>query len=214
MPAPHLEYYPGKIPVVISAPHGGLLEPGIISFRSGGNQKTDLNTREPAAEIAGVLGSPFFLAAGIKRCKVDFNRPPRAAFDDPVAKIFYDSYHSKLKEYIDFCIGEFGRCFLLDVHGFSRVKHGDYHVILGTGCYRTLAGEDTGNLSHTLLTGGWKVLHKYLGYLSGGYIIRKYARPPVRGVQIEVCRDIRMDSGLRCRFACHLASGLRKIVKI
>jgi len=173
-----------------------------------------LCTKELAMEIAEGMSAVFFVAADIKRSKIDFNRPPEEAFIDPGVKKYYQEYHNKLREYVDRCLEQFGRCFLLDVHGFSTRSCGDYHVIFGTGCYSSLAGDVLGQFNRKLIKKGWKVLHKHTGYFSGGYIIRQYAKPPVVGVQMEVCKDIRLDNVVRRRFAVHVAGVLKSILKV
>jgi len=208
----YLAFYPGDMPLVISAPHGGSLEPEYIPFRLTGNPRADLNTQELASEIAGEMGAPFFVAAGIKRSKVDFNRPPEEAINGSPGRNYYDAFHGKLSEYIQLCLDRFGCCFLLDVHGFSTKNYGNHHVIFGTGCYNSLTGNALGQLSRVLINEGWKVLHKHTGYFSGGYIIRQYAGPPVVGLQMEVCKNIRLNSDLRRKFAGYVAEGLKKII--
>jgi hypothetical protein len=76
----YVEYVVGDIPLIISAPHGGTLEPASIPDRTG-NVTTvrDANTEELAREIldrtrARSGGTPHVIIMRLHRIKVDANR--------------------------------------------------------------------------------------------------------------------------------------------
>src|SRR5699024_3733333 len=76
-----IEARAGNVPIVISAPHGGTIEPEDVPDRSceGVTTVRDMNTTELAFEMqqelmAGHDMQPFVIAAHIHRKKIDLNR--------------------------------------------------------------------------------------------------------------------------------------------
>lgn len=75
----YVEYHPGTLPLVISAPHGGTIEPAEIPRRSGGTQVRDLGTDALAFALADALDArlgarPHLVVFHLHRRMVDANR--------------------------------------------------------------------------------------------------------------------------------------------
>src|SRR5690606_18517561 len=75
----YIEYTPGTLPLIISAPHGGGLRPTEIPDRTTGTTVTDLNTEELARAVAAAFEQrtgerPHLLVSRLARIKLDPNR--------------------------------------------------------------------------------------------------------------------------------------------
>lgn len=136
----HMEYHnftyfqTGNLPILISAPHGGVKSIGIRPRIGGINPLTgrhinlfvtvwDDGTLELAKEINNqiyqLLGKkPYFVAADFTRKEIDANRPPEDAYENATAAPVYNQYHEKLREYINEMRNKFGdKTLLIDIHG-------------------------------------------------------------------------------------------------
>lgn len=117
----------GTLPIVISAPHGGMTDVPGVPGRVNVNAERfvtgiDGNTRELAhkifAEIEKQLGGkPYFVVARFKRRNLDANRTAEHSYEVPEAKIYYDAYHSTLAEFCRDVQNKFGTGLFIDVHG-------------------------------------------------------------------------------------------------
>ena len=95
----YIEYIPGELPVVLSAPHGGGLAPPEVPNRQGGTQVTDKNTldltlkvRDALVELTGF--GPHVILAHLERAKMDPNREiQEAAEGNPFAERAWTEYH-------------------------------------------------------------------------------------------------------------------------
>jgi N-formylglutamate amidohydrolase len=127
---PYLTVRLGRLPIIITAPHGGQAWiPEVAERRPGGPFKAvvvrDANTSElafaAAAEIERLLGAPpFVIVAHFTRTQIDANRPPEAAFEAATAaraKSVYDAYHGAVADACEAVRRQFGRGLLIDVHG-------------------------------------------------------------------------------------------------
>lgn len=75
----YIEYTPGTLPLIISAPHGGSLRPAEIPDRTSGTTTTDLNTEELARAVAAAFEQrtgkrPHLVVSRLARVKLDPNR--------------------------------------------------------------------------------------------------------------------------------------------
>ncbi len=97
----YIEYHAGNIPVIISVPHGGYLEPTSIPDRacSGCVTVRDSFTEELAYDINDALpkvfgGHPHIIINKLARVKLDANREiVEAALGDPQAETAWYEYH-------------------------------------------------------------------------------------------------------------------------
>lgn len=126
----------GDLPIILSAPHGGLLEiPGVPVRKGDGMKKgpsgffagRDVNTELLAAAIASALEKrfskkPYFVISEANRKFVDPNRPPEIAVEHPRAREVYDAYRGTLAKFCDDVQKRFGRGLLIDIHGQASAR--------------------------------------------------------------------------------------------
>ena len=141
-----IEFSKGTIPIILSVPHGGVLEVSTIPNREHGIKGIDKNTIEIARELIEIIhkisGSnsetPSFVFSHIARIKVDINRPKSKAFDknSELAGSIYLDYHQKIIDFISYNLKSFNRSILIDIHGFESNKRPqgfrDVDIIIGT----------------------------------------------------------------------------------
>lgn len=122
----YTEYVPGTLPVVLSAPHGGTMEPAEIPPRSGGTQVTDLNTIETATAIrdafVDALGAaPHLVILHLDRAGLDANREiGEAAMGNPFSELAWQEYHDFIEVARSTVESTWGRGLYLDVHGHGH----------------------------------------------------------------------------------------------
>ena len=148
--SPFVSVRKGNMPVVISAPHGGMLDlPGVpprrgVGLPTGPNgfyTGRDPGTEELAAMIAVEVflktgKRPYLVAAKFHRRFVDANRPPDIAYESPKARPTYDAYHDTLAAFCKEVQKKHGRGLLLDVHNQASFPDS---VVRGTRDGKTVA---------------------------------------------------------------------------
>ncbi len=121
----------GELPIIVSAPHGGNLNPPGIPPRSGeGLEKgatgfftgRDTGTEELAQEVAAAIEErfgkrPYLVASRVNRKYLDPNRPADIAFDHPAIQPIYAHYHETLARYTREVTNRFHAGVLIDIHG-------------------------------------------------------------------------------------------------
>lgn len=126
----------GKLPIILSAPHGGDQPiPGVPERKGEGLAKgpsgfftgRDVGTEQLCYEIARAIEArmgrkPYFVAAKFHRKFIDPNRPAEIAYEHPMAKPVYDVYHDTLTQYCRQVQKQHGRGLLLDIHGQVSAK--------------------------------------------------------------------------------------------
>jgi len=123
-----VEYRPGTLPVVLSAPHGGDLEPEVIPDRSGPNivtvrdSRTIETTEAAAAAIESLTGEkPHVIILHLRRTKLDANRAiGEAALGDPNATRAWSEYHALIDSAKARVTAEHGSGLYLDMHGHGH----------------------------------------------------------------------------------------------
>ena len=127
-PSGYIEFIPGDAPVIVSAPHGGLLEPEEIPDRRG---VTDRDTATD--ELARLFVDEFQRATGMRphlvinllhRRKLDANRPAEEAAEGNEAALeAWREFHRYIEEAKAYALERFGWGFYIDLHGHSH-DHG------------------------------------------------------------------------------------------
>jgi N-formylglutamate amidohydrolase len=122
-----LKVWPGMIPIILTAPHGGQQPiPGVSARRGVGVAQfaagRDHNTAELAQKIAekleGRLGAKSFLIIALfDRKYVDANRPSAGAYESDRARPYYDSYHAAVRDACQRVRRVWEGGLLLDIHG-------------------------------------------------------------------------------------------------
>lgn len=130
----YTEYIPGELPLVISAPHGGLLKPESVATRTYGVRDADANTqdlaRRIAAEIKKKTGKQMdLIISHLHRSKLDPNREIKeAAQGNKTAQKVWGEYHAFIEQALKAAVARHGRAFFIDLHGQN---HKEVRVELG-----------------------------------------------------------------------------------
>ena len=124
----YVEFRPGEWPVIVSAPHGGGLEPAEIPDRTSGTTVTDAATDELARALAAALQSrtgrePSLVVCRLKRAKLDVNREiAEGASGNPWAQQAWNEYHGFMDAARALAAGRHGRALVVDLHGHGHPK--------------------------------------------------------------------------------------------
>jgi hypothetical protein len=124
----YVEFTAGTLPLVVSAPHGGTLQPATIPNRSGPNATTvrDANTEVLAEDIANAfaartVGAPHTIIVRLHRIKMDANREiVEAAEGNRTAERTWREYHAFIEAALDQVATAHGRGFYIDLHGHGH----------------------------------------------------------------------------------------------
>jgi len=136
----YVEFRAGDLPVVVSAPHGGSLEPAEIPNRTSGTTATDLDTEDLARRLASALHArtarePSLVVCRLKRTRIDVNRGlAEGAHGHPLAEQAWAEYHGFLDAACALAAGLHGRALLVDLHGHShRIARVEAGYLIGAG---------------------------------------------------------------------------------
>ena len=125
----YVAYFPGNIPLIISAPHGGGLTPSEIPDRTYGTTVTDdftiettMALRRAIFDYIGVF--PHVIVSYLKRTKLDPNRDlDEAAQGNVYAEQAWREYHDFIDQAEDSVTARFGKGFYVDIHGHGHAIH-------------------------------------------------------------------------------------------
>jgi len=177
----YVEYLPGNLPIVISVPHGGYLQPLDIPRRdcSGCVYNRDLYTQELARSIIDDFYSttgcyPHVVINLLHRNRFDANRSIETAADgDPIVEQAWHTYHAFIETAKTQIISDYDRGLFLDLHGhgheIQRVELG-YRIsqselqqtdaqlnsssLIAESGIQTLVGDNLHSLTHAELLRG------------------------------------------------------------
>ncbi len=122
-----VEFVPGDTPVVISASHGGYMEPDEVADRDSGTTVRDAYTKELTYEIGEAFYEltgkrPHLIVNLLARTKLDANRDiDEAAQGDPVAEEAWHEYHDFIDQAERYATTRFDRALYLDIHGHGHL---------------------------------------------------------------------------------------------
>ncbi|MHB1191701.1 MAG: Ig-like domain-containing protein [Longimicrobiales bacterium] len=122
----YVEYIPGELPVILSAPHGGSLTPSEIPDRTSGTTVTDTNARETLLAVREALivrtgKAPHVVIAHLKRTKLDPNREiVEAAAGNVFAENAWNEFHAYLEIASAAVTKTYGSGFYMDLHGHGH----------------------------------------------------------------------------------------------
>jgi hypothetical protein len=124
----YIEYIPGTLPLIISAPHGGALKPEDMRNRTTGKTDKDGNTQELARLISEELfkkhgGKPHLIICRLHRVKLDANREiVEAAQGDPQAERAWHEFQNFIKQAREKVKKDFGSGLYIDLHGQRHLR--------------------------------------------------------------------------------------------
>lgn len=196
-------------------------------------KKGDLHTQEILCGI-----DEYVFTAMNKRCAVvgalfhrrfiDANRSPiEHAYNPscPVAKRVYEGYHSAIERAANAASGSSGRHILhLDLHGMSNALYQN-KIVIGTLNGKTLV--DSNEVWSSSNRGFLWQLHNLVGSMvhppnppplgveteyMGGYTIQRHGGRSTlsNSIQLEFCREFRLDSTLRKKIVCVVGEAIVK----
>ncbi len=122
----YVEYYPGDVALIVTAPHGGDLTPAEIPDRTWGTTVTDSYTKETAIAVRNAVfeatgGYPHIIISNLKRTKLDPNREIlEAAQENQWAEQAWTEYHGFINIASDSVESQYGKGFIVDIHGHSH----------------------------------------------------------------------------------------------
>jgi N-formylglutamate amidohydrolase len=124
----YIEYRAGNLPIIITAPHGGRLEPTTIPDRNCAACTTvmDANTMELAYQIDTAIQQvfgcfPHIVVNQLHRIKLDANREiVEAALGNADAETAWGEWHNFVQNAKNQTKNAFGRGLLIDLHGHGH----------------------------------------------------------------------------------------------
>ncbi len=130
----YIEYNPGTLPIIISAPHGGRLMPNTIPNRTSTACNNDPNfttafdsntqelTRLIELSLANLFGcKPHTIICLLDRDKLDCNRAAaEAACGNNIALQSWNDYHQFIYAAKQAVIAKYGRGIYIDIHGHGH----------------------------------------------------------------------------------------------
>lgn len=146
----YVDYHPGTLPLVITAPHGGYLEPVEIPDRGWGTTVQDRNTKELSLAIREAIFArtgayPHVIISNLHRRKLDPNREVvEAAQGNPDAERAWWEFEIFADESGELVEDAFGQGLHLDIHGHG---HAISRLELGYLLSRTDLAQPDGILS-------------------------------------------------------------------
>lgn len=121
----YIEYRPGELPLIISAPHGGTLTPAEVPDRTTGTFDRDTNTEETVRAIADAFQQrtgkrPHIVISRLRRSKLDPNREiVEAAGGNALAEHAWREWHTFLAA-ARAGVERGGAGFYIDFHGHGH----------------------------------------------------------------------------------------------
>jgi hypothetical protein len=127
-PTGFIEYWPGTLPIILSAPHGGSLAPKELPDRQYGKIMRDEKTIELATAMRDELqkkygAAPALIICRVTRHKLDCNREiVEAAQGDALAEKGWKEYHAFIDEAERDLLKRHPHGLYLDIHGHAHAK--------------------------------------------------------------------------------------------
>jgi hypothetical protein len=122
----YIEYRPGELPIVITAPHGGTMEPDEIPDRTTGVATRDTNTDALAIAISDAFQArtgkrPHIVICRLHRSKLDANREiVEAAQGNRLAQRAWFEFQLFTEAASHVVAGTYGKGFYIDLHGHGH----------------------------------------------------------------------------------------------
>lgn len=122
----YVEYVAGDLPIVLTAPHGGRLQPETLPRRTQGVVTMDTNTQELARALVAELnrqakGQTHLIVSHLHRSRLDPNREIKeAAQGSAGAERAWREFHTAIEEAIAAAVARHGFAFLIDLHGHAH----------------------------------------------------------------------------------------------
>ncbi len=122
----YVEYVAGDLPIVLTAPHGGRLQPDALPKRTQGVVVMDANTQELAQALVAELqrqarGQAHLVLSHLHRSRLDPNREIKeAAQGHAAAELAWREFHAAIEGALAAAVARHGFAFLIDLHGHAH----------------------------------------------------------------------------------------------
>lgn len=122
----YVDYVVGDLPIVITAPHGGTMQPAEIPDRTVGATVRDANTDVLAQDISDAFAvatgrRPHLIVLRLHRLKLDANREIlEAAAGHPLAERTWHEFQSFTEAALQAVEERWGSGFYIDLHGHAH----------------------------------------------------------------------------------------------
>ncbi|HEY6168996.1 MAG TPA: hypothetical protein VI454_13220, partial [Verrucomicrobiae bacterium] len=122
----YIEYTAGNLPIIISAPHGGTLNPAELPDRTYGTFSTDTATDVLARDIRATFSNrfgatPHVIICRLDRQKIDCNREViEGAQSNALTGISWTNFQDFIAAAKQTVSNQFGRGFYIDLHGHGH----------------------------------------------------------------------------------------------
>jgi len=125
----YIKYWPGELPIVLSAPHNGLRKPdeipdrayGVVNECDHGSENLALAVRQALIERFGM--APHLIVCELARAKVDCNREiEEGAQNDATAQKVWREYHALIDEAEEAVLKKWPHGMYLDIHSQGHAK--------------------------------------------------------------------------------------------
>ncbi|KAK4509933.1 54S ribosomal protein L4 mitochondrial [Mucor velutinosus] len=118
----------GNLPLIITAPHGGLLKPESIPNRIGDGSAIlgDMYTKDIALGIEQFIvdhygnGAPYVVVNNISRRKADPNRSLEEGTETEAGEQVWKAYHGRVKDAVESVLQMSLYGLLVDIHGHTH----------------------------------------------------------------------------------------------
>lgn len=193
-----VDYWAGKIPLLLTAGHDGDGVPPGVTPRNAQELPNfttirDMHTQEIVVSTATSLenmieAKPYGVVAKFSRKYVDVNRPRWEGIECRAASPYYTAYHAHIRTYCRSMIHRWGRGLLMDIHG-TAISLAD--VYLGTCGHMSVENREVVySFGHQLQQCGYRVIinHPRLG---GGWTTWLYGVGEMDAIQVELSPDVR-----------------------
>jgi hypothetical protein len=125
----YVEFLPGNLPIILSSPHGGYLEPdsipnrdcdGCVYGRDGYTQELTVELREEIYDKTGCY--PYVIINLLHRKKFDANRSIETAADGNLyVEESWAAYHEFIEIAKTMAVADYNRALFIDMHGHAHV---------------------------------------------------------------------------------------------
>lgn len=125
----YIQYIPGTLPLVLSAPHGGYKKPDELKDRAEGTDHHDKLTIEVALSVQQCFYEltgkyPYVILNRLHRIKLDPNREINiAAQGDSLTQISYNEFHNFIEIAETEVEEKWGTGLYIDIHGHNHKSH-------------------------------------------------------------------------------------------
>lgn len=236
-PADFLSVWPGMLPIILTAPHGGRQAiPGVAARRGIGVPQFTAERDNNSAELAELVAvkiserlaaKPFLVIARFERKYIDANRADAAAYESANAKPHYDAYHQALEAASHKIRQNWNAGLLLDIHGQGAAAD---TIFRGTDNCRSVSALEQRfgreaisgpkSILGQLAAKGYKIEPGGAAYererrYTGGYTTRTYGShrgSRIDAIQLEFGTNLRSRSNLE-RTANDLAEAIEIFAK-